>query len=152
MKNGFFIHEYLEPRKHHVHGDTTGRNSAQTPQHPNMIHIPSRLFSSLYVAQMNATLRSMGIPHYAFQTMDMWWCRWKISWRRVYTLLSFNKIGLNHKNIIIQHFDGWKISFNTPRMNPNFNVNVHIGWRAKIFFTRVPLYICILRPERLCGY
>jgi hypothetical protein len=62
MKNGFFLHEYLEPMQHHAHGDVVGSSGEQTPQHPSMSHIPSRLFSSLSVAQMTATLGSHENP------------------------------------------------------------------------------------------
>jgi hypothetical protein len=51
MKNDFFLHEYLEPMQHHGHGDVVGSWGEQTPQHPGTSHIPSRLFSSLSVAQ-----------------------------------------------------------------------------------------------------
>jgi hypothetical protein len=44
------------------HGDIVGSSGAQTPQHPGMSHIPSRLFSSPCVAQMTAAPGAHEMP------------------------------------------------------------------------------------------
>jgi hypothetical protein len=48
--------------EHPSDGDIVGGSDAQTPQCPNMSHIPARIFASPYVAQSTETHRAHEIP------------------------------------------------------------------------------------------